>query len=484
MSFEQRSESCGRATTTLALALCGAGVWVAGVTEKQTTRSTKRLHLHERPWPAEGALRARGGEEGAGGALTPSRGFLQGSQEARAGLGESRLHPPHRARALQPTAPTWGNTATGQGNRLRFTVPSTFTRLTHGVELRPGIVESLPQMSWQRAELGDPLGTLYAQARRPTPGGCKHGLAGSSPGKAAIRTPSRPIAPRQAWLKTRSGGICGAGCKARPLARACAVARAGLAALGGAGGGPSEADVRHAGVSLPGGGGRRLQPPCWMPQIRHNLAGSFLKKIKIKSEASAGRTALSVGTGGCPEEPQAFFFLRGGGVAMETRAAGERGRGWGWGWRGGGVGRGARPPAAGGPEEARRLRGGGGIRVPGRGAHVAASLVGTRRRWQYPAALGFFIKKKKKCSKGAGGSGEAVFARARAVSRTTGGPGARASEGSGGRGGGSFESRRCQLLGFVVEPPAYPASVSPSVKWAAPLDPRTRPGRLEGTESS
>lgn len=30
---------------------------------------------------------------------------------------------------------------------------------------------------------------------------------------------------------------------------------------------------------------------------------------------------MSVGTGGGPEEPQAFFFLRGGGVAMETRAA-------------------------------------------------------------------------------------------------------------------------------------------------------------------
>ncbi|XP_062935266.1 zinc finger protein ZFAT isoform X2 [Cynocephalus volans] len=58
-----------------------------------------------------------------------------------------------------------------------------------------------------------------------------------------------------------------------------------------------------------------------MPQIRHNLAGSFLKKIKIKSEASAGRPAFSAGTGGGPEEPEAFFFLRGGGVAMETRAA-------------------------------------------------------------------------------------------------------------------------------------------------------------------
>lgn len=29
-----------------------------------------------------------------------------------------------------------------------------------------------------------------------------------------------------------------------------------------------------------GGGGRRLHPPCWMPQIRHNLSGSFPKKIK------------------------------------------------------------------------------------------------------------------------------------------------------------------------------------------------------------
>ncbi|XP_025726956.1 zinc finger protein ZFAT isoform X1 [Callorhinus ursinus] len=58
-----------------------------------------------------------------------------------------------------------------------------------------------------------------------------------------------------------------------------------------------------------------------MPQIRHNLAGSFLKKIKIKSEASAGRLAFAVGAGGSPEEPEAFFFLRGGGVAMETRAA-------------------------------------------------------------------------------------------------------------------------------------------------------------------
>ena len=73
-----------------------------------------------------------------------------------------------------------------------------------------------------------------------------------------------------------------------------------------------------------------------MPQIRHKLDGSFLKKIKIKSEASAGRPAFSVGTGGGPEEPEAFFFLRGGGVAMETRAAGEPG--WGLGWRRGGGG--------------------------------------------------------------------------------------------------------------------------------------------------
>ncbi|XDB57255.1 hypothetical protein ABFV05_010871 [Capra hircus] len=58
-----------------------------------------------------------------------------------------------------------------------------------------------------------------------------------------------------------------------------------------------------------------------MPQIRHNRAGSFLKKIKIKSEASVGRPAFSVGAGGGPEEPDAFFSLRGGGVAMETRAA-------------------------------------------------------------------------------------------------------------------------------------------------------------------
>ncbi|XP_075405342.1 zinc finger protein ZFAT [Tenrec ecaudatus] len=58
-----------------------------------------------------------------------------------------------------------------------------------------------------------------------------------------------------------------------------------------------------------------------MPQIRHNLAGSFLKKIKIQTGASAGRPAFSVGTGGSLEEPEAFFFLRGGAVAMETQAA-------------------------------------------------------------------------------------------------------------------------------------------------------------------
>lgn len=74
-----------------------------------------------------------------------------------------------------------------------------------------------------------------------------------------------------------------------------------------------------------------------MPQIRHNLAGSFLKKIKIQSEASAGHLAFSVGTGEGPEEPEAFFSSRGGGVAMETRAAGEPGWGLGWGRGGGGA---------------------------------------------------------------------------------------------------------------------------------------------------
>lgn len=210
-----------------------------------------------------------------------------------------------------------------------------------------------------------------------------------------IRIPGFPIAPSREWFKTRSGGACGTGCKARPLARACAVARAGLAALG-AGGGSSEADVRHAGVSHPGGGGRRLQPPCWMPQIRHNLAGSFLKKIKIKSEASAGRPAWSVGTGGGPEEPQAFFFLRGGGVAMETRAAGERGWGWGWGWRGGGGG--ARREAAGSWGPGRSAAAAGRRRDPRPGAGSARS--GVLRPHAPPPAvsrrLGIFYLKKKK----------------------------------------------------------------------------------------
>lgn len=62
-----------------------------------------------------------------------------------------------------------------------------------------------------------------------------------------------------------------------------------------------------------------------------------------------------------------------------------------------GVGRGARPPAAGGPEEARRLRGGGGIRVRGGSARSGV------RRHAPPLAvsrrLGIFYLKKKKVSR-------------------------------------------------------------------------------------
>ncbi|XP_029404075.1 zinc finger protein ZFAT isoform X1 [Mus pahari] len=58
-----------------------------------------------------------------------------------------------------------------------------------------------------------------------------------------------------------------------------------------------------------------------MPQIRHNLSGSFPKKIQIKSEVSSGCPTFSLSPGGSQEEPEAFFFLRRGGVAMETRAA-------------------------------------------------------------------------------------------------------------------------------------------------------------------
>lgn len=147
------------------------------------------------------------------------------------------------------------------------------------------------------------------------------------------------------------------------------------------GGGSPEADVRYAGVCAPLGGGRRLHPPCWMPQIRHNLAGSFLKKIKIKSEVSAGRPASSVGTGGGPEEPEAFFSSAVGALPWRRGRQVSRAGGWGetgWGW---GAARG-KPFRASSREAARRPRRDPGL---GRRANVVAfcgsrSVAGVSRR--------------------------------------------------------------------------------------------------------
>lgn len=119
-----------------------------------------------------------------------------------------------------------------------------------------------------------------------------------------------------------------------------------------------------------------------MPQIRHKLAGSFLKKIKIKSEASAGRLAFTVGAGGGPEEPEAFFSSAV--EALPWRRGRQVSRAGGWGGDEVGVGCGA---ARGNPfrvwnlEEARGPPGGGGIRGQGRRADVAASFDGTFTRW-------------------------------------------------------------------------------------------------------
>lgn len=128
-----------------------------------------------------------------------------------------------------------------------------------------------------------------------------------------------------------------------------------------------------------------------MPQIRHNLAGSFLKKIKIKSEASAGRPAFSVGAGGGPEEPEAFFSSAVG--ALPWRRRRQVSRAGGWGGDEVGVGRRAargKPFRAWSWEAARGPPGGGGIRGEGRRADVAASFDGTFSRWRYPAAFGFY----------------------------------------------------------------------------------------------
>lgn len=92
---------------------------------------------------------------------------------------------------------------------------------------------------------------------------------------------------------------------------------------------------RYVGVGSPWGGGRRLHPPCWMPQIRHNLSGSFPKKIKIKSEVSSGCPTFSLGTGGSQEEPEAFFSSVVGALPWRRGRQVSRNGGWGatgWGW--------------------------------------------------------------------------------------------------------------------------------------------------------
>ena len=187
-----------------------------------------------------------------------------------------------------------------------------------------------------------------------------------------------------------------------------------------------------------------------MPQIRHNRAGSFLKKIKIKSEASVGRPAFSVGAGGGPEEPDAFFSLRGRGVAMETRAAGEPGWGLGGGGGGGGAQRGAREAVA-SSESGRSARAAGRRRDLRPRAESGRSGVLRRhvRSLAVSRRLGFLLRKKvtrmlaeKRAREGS--------ARARARSRFQGngwGWGARQRPSAGVPAGGMFESPRRRLFG-------------------------------------
>lgn len=62
---------------------------------------------------------------------------------------------------------------------------------------------------------------------------------------------SRPLVSAfPEWLKKRSGGTSGAGCRARPPGWSMRTRPPSLDALG-AGGGSPEADVRYAGVSAP-----------------------------------------------------------------------------------------------------------------------------------------------------------------------------------------------------------------------------------------
>lgn len=87
------------------------------------------------------------------------------------------------------------------------------------------------------------------------------------------------------------------------------------------GAGPRERTSRAVRACAPGRrGGRRLRPPCWTPQIRHKPLGSGLKKLKNGKRSLEGASRLLGG----PEKAPTLFFIRGGGVAMETRTAGER----------------------------------------------------------------------------------------------------------------------------------------------------------------
>ena len=135
-----------------------------------------------------------------------------------------------------------------------------------------------------------------------------------------------------------------------------------------------------------------------MPQIRHKLDGSFLKKIKIKSEASAGRPAFSVGTGGGPEEPEAFFSSAVG--ALPWRRGPQVSRAGGWGGEEVGVGHGATREAASSLESGRSAQASGRRRDSRSGAENGRSGVLRQHAQslavycQYPAALGFYLKKK------------------------------------------------------------------------------------------
>lgn len=213
------------------------------------------------------------------GTLTPNRALLENWRGAASSRGAAR--PDNRCQ------PHLGRASRGRHRRYTLLPSSPMGKFRN---LSPG------EVSAQKSALS----SLPARPAQPSP---QRRRTQDAPNpRTHVPGPGRPF-PGVAQNSARHAGTKwggGGGGRASLEHAQCVL---------GAGGRIPAADVATQASDPPWGGGRRLHPPCWMPQIRHNLSGSFPKKIKkIKSQVSSGGPAFSLGAGGSPGGARGFFF--------------------------------------------------------------------------------------------------------------------------------------------------------------------------------